>query len=45
MKGYHYVGFDVHKKTIAFCVKEADGKIVEEQNLALMLLVPDHDAA
>ncbi len=30
MKDYHYVGLDVHKKSIAFCVKEADGRIVEE---------------
>jgi len=30
MKGYHYVGLDVHKKVIAYCVKEADGTIVEE---------------
>lgn len=30
MKGYHYVGLDVHKKVIAYCVKEADGTIVDE---------------
>jgi hypothetical protein len=24
----YYVGLDVHKKSIAYCVKEADGKIV-----------------
>ena len=30
MKGYHYVGLDVHKKKIAYCVKKADGQIVEE---------------
>jgi len=30
MKGYHYVGMDVHKKVIAYCVKEADGSIVNE---------------
>lgn len=30
MKGYHYVGFDVHKKTISFCVKRGDGEIVAE---------------
>ena len=33
MKGYHYVGLDVHKKTIAYCVKEADGRIVEEAEM------------
>jgi hypothetical protein len=26
----HYIGFDVHKKTISFCVKTAAGEIVEE---------------
>ena len=30
MKGYHYVGLDVHKKTISYCVKEADGTILDE---------------
>jgi transposase len=28
MKGYHYVGLDVHKKTIAYCVKQADGTVL-----------------
>jgi hypothetical protein len=26
----HYIGFDVHKKSIGYCVKTADGKIFEE---------------
>src|SRR6516162_7010324 len=26
----HYIGFDVHKKSISYCVKTADGTIVEE---------------
>jgi transposase len=30
MKRYHYVGLDIHKKTISYCVKQADGKILEE---------------
>lgn len=30
MKGYHYVGLDVHKKKIAYCVKTADGDVVAE---------------
>lgn len=34
MKGYHYVGLDVHKKTIAYCVKEADGTIMQEGTIA-----------
>jgi len=29
----HYIGFDVHKKTISYCVKAADGKILEEGKL------------
>jgi len=29
----HYIGFDVHKKSISYCVKVADGKIVEEGKL------------
>ena len=29
----HYIGFDVHKKVIAYCVKTADGQIVEEGTL------------
>ena len=29
----HYIGFDVHKKSISYCVKPADGTIVEEGTL------------
>jgi transposase len=29
----HYIGFDVHKKSISYCVKAADGMIVEEGKL------------
>ena len=29
----HYIGFDVHKKSVSFCVKTAAGKIVEEGKL------------
>jgi len=29
----HYIGFDVHKKTISYCVKTADGAIIEEGKL------------
>lgn len=29
----HYIGFDVHKKTVSYCVKTADGLIVEEGKL------------
>jgi len=30
----HYIGFDVHKKSINYCAKLADGTIVEEGKLA-----------
>jgi transposase len=30
----HYIGFDVHKKTISYCVKTAAGEIVEEGKLS-----------
>jgi len=30
----HYVGLDVHKKVIAYCVKTAEGTVVEEGSLA-----------
>jgi len=30
MKGYYYIGLDVHKKVIAYCVKKADGELVDE---------------
>jgi transposase len=29
----HYIGFDVHKKTISFCIKTAAGQIVKEGTL------------
>lgn len=30
MDTMHYIGFDIHKKTIAFCEKEMDGTIVDQ---------------
>ena len=33
MNVIHYVGLDVHKKTISYCVKTAAGEIVEEGRL------------
>jgi len=33
MDTLHYIGFDVHKKSISYCVKLADGQIVEEGRL------------
>ena len=29
----HYIGFDVHKKSVSYCVKAGDGRIVEEGKL------------
>ena len=29
----HYIGFDVHKKSVSYCVKDAAGKILEEGKL------------
>src|ERR1700734_3831715 len=33
MNAIHYIGLDVHKKTISFCIKTAAGQIVEEGTL------------
>ena len=33
MNALHYIGFDVHKKSISYCAKTADGRIVEEGRL------------
>src|SRR5260370_5520717 len=33
MKVNHYIGFDVHKKSVSYCVKTGDGRIVEEGKL------------
>ncbi len=30
----HYIGLDIHKKTIRYCVKVADGTIVSEGEVA-----------
>ena len=45
MNVLHYIGFDVHKKSIAYCVKTADGKIVEEGRLAAERTALRHWAA
>jgi transposase len=33
MNAIHYIGLDVHKKTISYCIKAADGQIVQEGTL------------
>ncbi len=30
MNRMHYIGFDIHKKVISFCEKQADGTIVDQ---------------
>jgi len=30
----HYIGFDVHKKTVSYCAKTADGNIADEGTVA-----------
>jgi hypothetical protein len=34
MKRLYYIGFDVHKKTIAYCVKDEAGRVVERGTIA-----------
>ena len=34
MNVIHYIGLDVHKKTISYCIKTADGRIVREGETA-----------
>ena len=33
MNVIHYIGLDVHKKSISYCIKTADGRIVQEGKL------------
>jgi transposase len=33
MNVIHYIGLDVHKKTISFCIKTSDGRVVREGKL------------
>ena len=34
MNELHYTGFDVHKKSVSYCVKTASGEILQEGELA-----------
>ena len=34
MNGMHYVGLDIDKKTISWCVLQADGSVVQEGKMA-----------
>ncbi|MFC1737298.1 IS110 family transposase, partial [Candidatus Hydrogenedentota bacterium] len=33
MNSMHYVGLDVHKKTVAYCVKKKDGEVVDSGSI------------
>ena len=37
MNDFHYIGLDVHKKTIQYCIKQADGKLVREGRIGATL--------
>jgi len=28
MNGFYYIGLDIHKRTIAYCIKAIDGQLV-----------------
>ena len=30
MKRHYYIGLDIHKKTIAYCMKTIDGRLVDQ---------------
>ena len=34
MLSMHYIGLDIHKKSISCCIRQADGTIIEESTLA-----------
>jgi transposase len=34
MERLYYIGLDIHKKTISYCVKQVDGKIVQQGKIA-----------
>jgi transposase len=38
MDGMHYVGLDVHKKTVSYCIKKDDGTVVGEGKLPATIL-------
>jgi hypothetical protein len=40
MNAIHYIGLDVHKKTISYCIKTAAGQIVKEGTLAAVTQTP-----
>jgi len=34
MNNMHYLGLDIHKKTISYCIRQFDGTILQENTIA-----------
>ena len=34
MSTYYYIGLDIHKRTISYCVKKVDGTIIQQGTIA-----------
>ena len=34
MNAIYYIGLDIHKKTIAYCIKQIDGVLVQQGTVA-----------
>ena len=34
MLSMHYIGLDIHKKSISFCIRQSDGTIIAEGSFA-----------
>jgi len=34
MNGFYYIGLDIHKRTIAYCIKAIDGQLVDQGKIA-----------
>jgi len=34
MSAYYYIGLDIHKKTISYCIKAIDGSLIGEGKIA-----------
>ena len=37
MQSMYYIGLDVHKKTISYCIKDASGQVQREGKIAATL--------
>ena len=45
MNSMYYIGLDVHKKTISYCVKDGSGKVYQEGSNATRAGQLDADSA